>query len=309
MKNPTLINSQKGSSRNVFLIVVAVLLIGGAFAFAEYRNQQASSIYKSNQLVASATIESAEIDTDNDGLKDWEEILVGSDPKDEKSKVAITSNAPTSGDVTKKAEPLSQTDLISRDFFARYLEMRQLGSAGDAFSQAEAAQKTVGNIVLPTPKLYVLGDITTKADNSKEAIKQYGNDVASIFQKYAVKSRNEAVIAKEALETENDEILKEIDPIIASYKNITDALVKLPIPNSISTIHLDLVNAMNSAVFVSQSLRNSSTDPIAGVQGVNLYLVVDRQIKQSTVALVSYFSYLGITFSPTEPGYLFRSQI
>lgn len=306
-KNNCYKNTKKGSIRNVFLIIFAVLLVGGAFAFAEYRNKQANNIYVAPKVVATVNDNNAELDTDNDGVKDWEEILVGTDPKDAKSKTSITTSGTVSKDLTKEnKEKLSQVDLISRDFFARYMELRQLGSSADALSQKDAASKTVGNIVLPTPKSYVMSDFVTKPDSSKEAIKQYGNEISAIFAKYAIKSRNEGVITKEALETENLEILKEIDPIIASYKNIVNGLLAVQVPESLKELHLDLINATNGAVFIAQSLRKVDIDPIAGVQGVNLYLSVARQLSDAALAIKSYFSYLGITYDPTEPGYLFH---
>lgn len=306
------INSQNteeaGRIKNVFLIIFAVLLVGGAFAYSEYRNKQSKNIYKAPVLAAKASVESAEIDTDSDGMKDWEEILAGSDPKDPKSKVTMSSNSTVSADLTKKTEKLSQTDLISRDFFARYMELRQLGSSADAFSQKEVASKTVGNIVLPTPKSYVLSDITTKDDNSKEAIKQYGNDIANIFNRYGVQSRNEAVIAKEALDAEDYEKLKEIDPIIESYKNIVNGLLSLPIPSAISTLHLELVNSMNTQVFIAKALRNSEVDSLASVSAINLYISAQKKLMDSFLAIKSYFSYLGVVFNTGEAGYLFQQK-
>jgi hypothetical protein len=306
VKKSPLKNRQKGSSRNVFLIIVAILLVGGAFVFAEYRNKKSNNVYKAPQITATNEIPGSNLDSDSDGMKDWEEILVGSDPKDPKSKVALNSSAQASTDLTKTKEPLTQTDLISRDFFARYMELRQLGSASDALSQAEIAGKTVGNIVLPTPKSYVMADITTKPDNDKESIKQYGNEVATVFKKYAIQSRNEAVIAKEALETENLEVLKEIDPIIASYKNIVNGLLLIRVPSGMETLHLDLINAMNGAVFISQVLRKVDVDPISGLQGVNLYLMASNRLSTSFSSIKSYFSYLGISYNTSEPGYLFQ---
>ncbi len=298
----------KFPTRNVFLIILAILLVGGAFFFAEYRNKQANSIYVAPKVTASSNNPSAELDTDNDGMKDWEEILVGTDPKDPKSKASLTSSTSITQDLTKEnKEKLTQTDLISRDFFARYMELRQLGSAGDAFSQDELVSKTIRGIVLPVPKSYVSTDIKTKTDTSKEAIKAYGNDIASIFARNAIKSRNEAVIAKDALETEDLEKLKEIDPIIKSYKNIINSLLDLPAPSAVATLHLDLINSVNHAIFVAESLRKVEQDPISALQGVNLYQVAEKNLRNSVLSIKSYYSYLGIYFEPSEPGYIFRS--
>lgn len=287
----------KTSGTNILLILVAILLVGGSFVFAEYRNKQAEDIYQAKDLTASTndiTTAPQEVDTDGDGSKDWEEILVGTNPNDPKSKPSTTKSSATTDLTATPPEKLSQIDLVSRDFFARYMELRQLGASKDKASQEELARTTAGNISLSKPADYSIDEILTKSDTSNAAVIQYGNEISAIFKKYAIQSRNEAVITKESLDKEDPEILKEIDPIILSYKNIINSLIKVAAPQSMATMHLDLVNAMNGSLFVAQSLRNSDADAIKGVQAVVYYQVVSQQLYNAFSAIKSYFKYLGI---------------
>ena len=61
-----------------------------------------------------------------------------------------------------------------------------------------------------------------------------------------------------------------------------------------ATIHLDLINAINSNVFVAQSFRNSGTDAILGLQAVGYYQVAEKKLFDAINAIKSYFIYLGI---------------
>ena len=283
------------------LIIAAILLIGGAFVFNKYRDERTKALYvasenKNNLSISNNDLSSsAEEDSDNDGSKDWEEILVGTDPKNPKDKPNSAKSVATA-DLTSKTnqEKLEPIDLISREFFARYMELRQTGSSKDKQSQESLAQRTAGNIVLSQPGKYELKDIITKPENDIESIRQYGKDITNIFQKNAVKARNEGIIAKEALETENLEILKEIDPSIESYKKIVNSLLALKVPKAVDTLHLDLINAMNGSLFVAKSLRNSGVNPIEGIQGVQYLPIVQKSLYDAINAIRSYFKYLGI---------------
>ena len=86
--------------KNILLILVAILLVGGSFVYAEYRNKQAENIYQAKDVTVTSNDSSVtpqEVDTDGDGSKDWEEILSGSNPNDSKSKPSLSSKNSTKG--------------------------------------------------------------------------------------------------------------------------------------------------------------------------------------------------------------------
>ncbi|MEK7213556.1 MAG: thrombospondin type 3 repeat-containing protein [Patescibacteria group bacterium] len=292
------------------MIFLAILLVGGAFVFAEYRNKKAKAIYSSTEIAKVDTIsdDAQKQDSDGDSIPDWEEILLGTDPKDPKSKAVAGSKNTVTKDLTKTPEKLDQIDTVSREFFARYMELRQMGLSKDKTSQEDLALKTASGIVLPQSKVYKTSDILIKTDISKEVVKQYGNEVGIIFKKYSIKSRNEAVIAKDAMDKENPEILKEIDPIILSYKNILNNLLKVKAPQTMSQIHLDLVNSVSSLIFVAELLKKSGIDPIAGLQGTGGYLKAMEDFNSAFNAVKSYLTFLGITYTAQEGGIIFISN-
>ncbi len=281
--------------KNILLIVASILLVGGAFFYAEYRNSHLE-IYDSKDLNVSTTTlsRSQEEDTDSDGAKDWEEILSGSNPNDPKSKPSVAKKS-VDTDLTKKAvEKLQPIDSISRDFFARYIELRQIGANTDTQSQEELARNTVNGIVLAKPAQYKMSEILTKSDGSNEGLRQYASEVGTIFKKYSVKSRDEGQIALEAGEKEDPTILKEIDPIIESYKNIINSLLQVKAPRSIAILHLDLLNGMNGALFIAQAFRNSDKDPLKQVQAIAYYGEGAKNLYSALNAIKSYLKYSGI---------------
>lgn len=316
--------------KNTLFILLAALIVGGAFVVAEYRNNQSKKMVYTAPLVSTSTAaftaELQSLDTDKDGLKDWEEVLLGTNPK----------NADTDGDKTpdgteaaagrnplvkapndKNTDPikngvgasatLTPTDMVARDFFARYMELTQTGLTGDKASQLELIGEVVkSGMVLAKPKIYSQNDILVSSDDSKEAIRKYGNEVGALFIKYSnPNARNEVIIAKESVDQEEPEILKEIDPIIATYKNILTGVLKLSPPRTLTTIHLGLVNSLSILYFAADSLRNLEKDSLTGIQGSSVWLSGATGLNAAFNSLKAIFVGEGIRYLQGEPGNFF----
>jgi hypothetical protein len=316
-------------ARNIILILVAIFLVTGAFAFAEYRNNQIKKVvYDATTVSAAEDIILPQLqdeDGDSDGLKDWEEVLLGTDPRNPDTdkdgtadgKEASSGRNPlvkgpndkagTASASSKKEENLTSTDKLARDFFARYMELKQIGLSGDKQSQEELVSAAIKNgLVLRQPATYNETEIILHGDNSPEALKKYGNEVGEIFQKNnPVSSRNEMIIAKDSVEKENLEILKEIDPIIAAYKKILNSLVKVKTPDSLKQIHLDLLNSMNEILFTANSLRKIDTDPLSGIQGTAMYLKGAGDLNKAFNALKNFLDSNHIVYTKDEFGSFF----
>lgn len=281
--------SNKGSKKNVLIILVAIVLVGLVFVFAEYRNKQVEITYKNE--VTGLTKQ----DINSDNYVDWQRILEAND---------ISSSTKTS-DLNNK-EKLTSTDLLGRDFFAKYMELKQMGSINDKASQEELVGKVLeSGIMLASPKEYSIVDIATINDDSTESIKKYANDAGYVFKTYSISSRNEAVITKEAIEKESPATLKELDPIIKSYKNILNGLLKVKAPQSMSKMHVDLVNSVSSLVFIVEKFRVSDVDPLAGVQAVARYTSTIQLFADAMNNIKSRLLSLNIKYNANEGGTFF----
>ena len=316
--------------QNIVLIVLAGLVVVGAFVLAEYRNKQIKKVVYSSIVATSTEGLSSElqnIDTDTDGLKDWEEVLLGTDPDKSDTdgdgtadgKEAVAGRNPLvkgPNDSQKETakngipnEKLTQTDILSRDFFARYMELNQTGLSGDAQSQSELIGQVLKNgIVLSSPKVYTQKDMVISADESTAAIRKYGNEVGAIFKKNKNSRRDETVIANDSLEKEDPEILKEIDPIISTYKSILQSLLNTPTPQVMISMHTDLINSVSRFLFVAESLRQTDVDALKGLQGASGYMAAGESFFNALRALTTYFSSVGISYTQNEGGGMFTAQ-
>jgi uncharacterized Zn ribbon protein len=321
------------SAKNVGLIIFAIFLVVGALFYTNYRNKNTVQHTFENPDVV-VTVDEKEIaeiqnlDTDEDGLKDWEEALWGTDHRNPDT----DGDTSTDGDeVTSNRDPnvkgpndkikiatatasssenLTTTDKFGRDIFAKYIELKQAGLASDPDSQQEIIREILSSgEFFVYKKIYTMEDVNTSDIYDSESLRAYGNQVATVFQKNMSRARDEATIVKDSLDKDDPNILKELDPIIASDKAILNGLLAMQVPKVAARPHLDLINAVSGATFVAQSLRQSNADPLVALQAIGEYQNTSRDLFDSLNQLKTMFSLSFIKFSSTEPGYVFSASL
>ncbi len=287
-------STKKPGAKNVLMILVAILLVGGAFTYAEYSNKEAETVYSKPDIeIGTSTSQSYQNSQDS---TDWKRILLATD----------TVASSSVNDLTKKPAPLTPADLLARDFFARYMELKQTGDTADEASRQELINKVLQNgTLVATPKVYSHGDIKTKVDSSTESLKTYYNQLGTVVKTYSIQYRNEAIIAKEAFDKADMSILKELDPIIKNNKAQLDAFLKIVVPQTVVKTHLDLVNTMSSIVYMDEGFRNSANDPFAGIQSTSLVLKNNDSLVLILKSIQNTIFSNDITFTPSENGSLF----
>lgn len=312
------------------LILIAFLIIGGAFVFSDYQNKNSQKNVPdyTYELISTSTkpiqISSKSQDTDGDGLMDWEEVLYGTDPSNPDTDGDGTSDGkeiksgrnptlkgpndkllPTQETKTKK---LTETEVFARAFFAKYMNLRKSGLSGDVDSRDAAIQEVLQSGVLEAakPKMYSEKDIKVSQNTGMVWAKKYGNDAGIIFKtKLPTKSRNEFIIIEDAINKDDPTIVKELDPIISSYKNIISALLKVEAPSDIAQYHLGLINSVSRILFIAESFRKYDTDPLPGLTAVGVSQSYIDQLSDSIKQIKSYLSGFGIKYENAEGGNFF----
>lgn len=320
------------SYKNSLLIIASILLVGGVFLFAEYRNKQSKDlVYTSPEIQALADALTPEIqnqDTDSDGLKDWEEALLGTDLRksdtdgdgtNDNAEAKQGRNPLVKGPGDKASETskngiadqdLTPTDKLARNFFARYMELSQAGLGDDKQSQMELISSVIENgVVLSKPKTYNVTHFSISPADGPDAIKNYGNIVGGIFTKHNNPNfPSEVIVAKDSIEQDDPQILTKIDPIIVAYKNIVTDLLKVPVPQSMARTHLTLVNSMSILLFSAESLRKIDVDALSGVQGTSVWLGGAQNLNASFNAIKDSLKANKVVYGPQEPGIFFQKD-
>ena len=282
-------------------------------------------IYKqdSEQVDTNEPVDFSEIDSDNDGLSDWEENVYGSDPLNSDSdgdgtldgiEVAVGRNPTIVGPNDKLvliqdpnfATSSTDVDGLRKEFFTKFL-----AAQGD-----EIRETTYRDLIKGfNPKKYTptneYADLNITGDNSPEALRAYGNAFGIIIDKYtSVHSlRTEEEILADGLKTKNDETLKELQLLTAVYQKFSLDLRALKTPSGLAPSHLLIVNGYDGMSRGLLGMQHLFSDPINGAAGYQTYTKTRLDVTKGYSEVFSFLSTHGIVFTENEPGYPFTHII
>jgi len=198
-------------SKRFAYIILALLIALGIISLFSWLGKAKPTTKLSNLEVKSKVQEFMALDTDNDGMKDWEEALYKTDPKNpdtdgdgtsdgvevnanrdplkpNTAKVGAVPNDKIPDQVIaaqKKAvddyNSLSDTDKVARMLFSQFLATKKVGQTLTEADMANIIQNTLTEMPTISFKQYSLADIKTTPGNDINAVKQYGNDIAKII--------------------------------------------------------------------------------------------------------------------------------
>ncbi len=202
--------------------------------------------------------------------------------------------------------PLTLTAKVGRDFFARYIELKQNNLDGNKDLVQGVIDQTIANAEVESSKarIYTQKDISIEDTTKTEAIHAYANTVAGIIITFGPK-KNATDIAYDAFNKNDLTMLSQIDAVVAAYKKISQALIATPVPKPLVQSHLDLINSINAMVEVSQALRNIEGDPMQSIVSLSRYVTVQGNILSALLSIQDYLNTNKITFIQTESGAFF----
>jgi len=313
---------------SVFLVLTLVIL-GCFFVFYKYKNREISYLLNpEKQKVTKNTTnkiiqQTIKNDTDGDGLKDWEETLWKTDPTNpdtdndgtnDNDEILINRNPLIAGpndllddkiiSSNKEAtnslnsNPLTKTDLLSRELFTGYIALKQENQLGTDQEEQFLDNLIAKNLLTDTDsvKSYTLNDLDIIHDNSKETIQQYATQIDLILSPN-IEMENDIIIIKEILETRDKQKLQEIDLNIKIYENAQKELLSLPVPYEISTPHINAINALGSLISNTTQMKQILNDPITGLLNIKKYMTNQEIFVKEWREIGLYLFKKGIKFN------------
>jgi len=313
------------SRKIVIALVLFVVIVGGAFLIV--RLKSSSLDYKNQQVIAEIQTEKLYKDSDNDGLKDWEEQLWGTDPNNpdtngdgikdaEEIRMGINPLGKGPDDklatdtIQKKVNPsiesdLTETDKVSRELFAKLLAAKRDGKNVSVTDYNNFLLEAIANSPEGNTTVYRESDFKKVAD-TKTAIRDYGNALAKISAEKAKEfPGNELTIFDDATNKNDPKILDGLDSPINRYKAIRDEMLLMSVPSTAVSIHSKIVNLFSLMITGIQNMKYIFTDPIKAVNGVSLYPNSVGYFVTAMTELRDYFIKNGVIFNKNEAGYDF----
>lgn len=311
-------------------IALSLLIVGGLLTFAFYFPKNEDLTYSnpnadvSPQVLENIISATGNIDTDEDSLPDWQEVLWKTDPKNPDTDGDGTSDGEEVGkrrdpltkgpnDALKNleasggsasAETLTKTDVLARQLFAEYAKLKQSGQSVSSTTEQLLIAKLLAEDSTEPPRLYTEAEISVIKDDSILALKKYGNDMGKILKRnpYEVTKNGELVIFQNAIEKDDRVEIARLDLIIANYQTIVADLLRVSVPESLVKEHLAFVNNINAVLQGIKDMRGIFEDSYTALSGLKRYTEARSNLVVSINAIRAIFKGKNIVFSEVEDG-------
>lgn len=242
-------------------------------------------------------------DSDNDGVRDWEEILLGLDPNNPDTNDDGISDGEEVATARKEFEENSvnvlanasttQTDKLAREIFGAYIQSKQQGSFdSDAFDFviAEAVSSQFGGSRAPK---YTFDDIRTTSDTSLQKTNAYKKSFQNAITPVTQIGEYELITYGRAIETNDEKEFAKLVTAATIYNGIAKSLLLITVPEDGAKAHLDLINSFSAFASVLMVMTTTPEDPI-------LAFVSTRDFIESEDAIKIAYSQIDIYFTLKE---------
>jgi hypothetical protein len=277
---------------------------------------------KKLQALTTTPGEKSAPDSDNDGLKDWEEALWHTDPHNpdtdndgttdgEEIKLGRSPTAPAPNDDLKTItlEQAASSTIQTSDNLTESLSIQLMTN----FISAKSAGGSIGDLPqklvdakMPPPfqDEFTLNDIVISTDNSNSAIKNYINTISTIIWRTPTQNVGALLLAVD--KNQDYSLLDKLsaDVIIDTY--IFQEVRKLKTPSSLSSAHLEIINLTNNERKALPEIQKLNSDPLIAIHGWNEYLNAERRFQDIIRVIGALIENRVFGFSSSDPGYVFK---
>jgi hypothetical protein len=217
------------------------------------------------------------IDTDGDGVLDWEENLwqtdttkidtdgdgVGDKDYIETKKSALNIKEST-GD---RVENLTETDKFARDFFSTFMSLYQSGKRSNQTTAqiVESASESINS--LATTDRYIISAVK-EIESTAQNKKIYATTASTIIYNASINMGEEFTYVDQIITTGSTEAATKLINRAKKYEQASIDLMNLSVPSDISSKHLVISNIYNNLAIATLAMSKITTDQVYAVSGM-----------------------------------------
>jgi hypothetical protein len=305
--------------------MAAICIIAGAIIAINMPDKKAGE-GEDRSVVAVERIKAVlDIDTDGDGLKDWEESIYGTDPSkpdtdgdgmndnDEvkANRSPLVAGAGEKADIagsatSSNAYVANATDRFSQELFAKYLEAKSSGKDIDEELSNAIAEEVLSEQYQPFIEPFDVSKLNISSSESVESLRAYGNRLGKALSIPAPDPNEyEFTVLDRILNgtaTANDAAL--LSKIIGRYNLIEKTLIEMPVPASAASIHAEFIQGVQMFKDMAMGIATLETDPIGAYSKIAQFEDALNVLSAASIKAKAYFSANKVAFSSQEGGYV-----
>ncbi|MDO8555408.1 MAG: hypothetical protein Q7R75_02485 [bacterium] len=316
-------------------LIILLLALAGWFLIFSPKNL-ASIVYESKSALGFKNTDE-NTDSDNDGLKDWEETLWKTDPrkadtdgdgtpdgqeiKENRNPLVKGPNdslletvLPLAGSENQNQEQQTLTDILGKEIISTALTAKT--QSGQPLSESQKS-KIMSSFVFSLDTLskndsavYESKDVHLVPAGNPEKTKAYGNDIAAIIKKYFDPlDESELDVLQNALKNQDEAKLKKLENLSAAYENSSKEISNIDVPYEFLENHLAVINSFHQISVELKNMQKVFSDPALGLVAIKQYKESSQKAYEALKGINNYFTKNGIVFDKKESGSLLAVYI
>ena len=161
--------------------------------------------------------------------------------------------------------------MLSREFFATIVSLQQTGNIDD--SSLQSVSDAIGQQIkaTPLPDIYTKNMMTIIPD-SKKANMNYSVAFMGLIAKHANDDiGSELSLVSQGVANNDQAALDSAETVAVAYKSFGSELIKIPVPNSLYSLGLDIANNYEKTGESIDGLSKTVADPLTGMKSLINY--------------------------------------
>ncbi len=187
---------------------------------------------------------------------------------------------PKTASTTYLQGQLNNTDLIGRQLILDYVGLAAIGQTTDTDIASLANQYIESIPAINKAAVVSSADIKT-VSNTKANFQNYADGLTKIYREYGG-SVGRMRILETNPDTSDSELYSAISRLSVAYTKATLGLKSLPVPASIVSAHLELLNSYLSSAEATRAISETKQDPAAAFAGL---ITLNNNIRKEEAVL------------------------
>jgi hypothetical protein len=277
-------------SAQFVLVVISIALSGGLVIAAERFTRQENT----------ARIESTQQPNNNTETSDWQRQL---EEIQALSGIALPEvpDEEAYSALLEAAQSPNITESVSRSLLINLSNASAQGLGSDIPTQEQLVAQALQYLPQSTAS-YTSNDLVVVV-GSKETFHAYGNAVMTTLQNYPAANAGEALRAV-GLAIDQDDVthFKKLAPIAEAYRAIARGLLAVPVPQTLSPLHLAIINNFSAMAAALADAEATPTDPLRGLVGLQRFELLLQESGRVFTTIAEQLNSSAILFTKDEPG-------
>ncbi len=240
--------------------LIGFALIGGAYTYTNFGQSNFPAPVNNVAAVASPRVAITVTDSDGNGLEDWRDQFVTTEP------IIIETAASSTYQV-----PDTLTGQLGINLFENIVRAK----SGGPFTQTEeeVIASTVETIEAETElKIYDIPDILIIENWTDEDIRNYGNAMAGAIIRNNVEGlESEIDILNDVVNRSKPERIVDLKTLAGVYERTRNDSLLIPVPSIFLKQHLDLINTYHALYEDIDAMTLSYEDPAVALFRIKRY--------------------------------------